>query len=249
MLPSRQMFYRISDRSVPFHVFSELEDIAGLIHAFSSRETDQSIGNDEDARWAASKPHLLEGLGLGSEVAFQLRQVHSARILTLSEAQQRPEGDGLLVTEPGCFAVVKTADCLPVLVVDPESRCFCLVHAGWRGTAAAAVRKGVNRLLASSQANPKRLVAAMGPCIRSCCYEVGPEVYREFERQGHPLSRIFQRNRLDLLEANRIQLEETGVETILDSKMCTSCRTDLFYSWRRNRDRGRMWALAGFSGE
>ncbi|MEE8586854.1 MAG: polyphenol oxidase family protein, partial [Acidobacteriota bacterium] len=157
------MFYRISSRAVPFHVFSELEDVAGLIHAFTSRETDAGAGKGDDAQWATSKPHLLEGLGLAPEAAFQLRQMHSARVLTLSEARQQPEGDGLLVTEPGCFAVVKTADCLPVLVVDPESRSLCLIHAGWRGTAAGAVRNGVDRLLGHSQANPARLVAALGP--------------------------------------------------------------------------------------
>lgn len=248
MLTSRLMFYRISPGGVPLHVFAELEDIRGLVHAFTSRESDQAAGKNGDD--PSSKPHVLKGLGLAPEQAIQLRQVHSARVLTPSEAHPQAEGDGLLLTQPGRVAVIKTADCLPLLLVDPESRSLCLVHAGWRGTAARAAQSGLSRLISASQANPQRLVAALGPCIRSCCYQVGPEVYREFERQGHPVKRIFERDRLDLAESNREQLEEMGVETILDSKMCTCCRPDLYYSWRRSKDKGRMWALAGFfSGE
>jgi len=76
----------------------------------------------------------------------------------------------------------------------------------------------------------------------------GAEVREEDGRQRHSLGEIFRGRHLDLVQANRSQLLEAGVERIFDSGLCTSCRSDIFYSWRRRKDRGRMWALAGFAG-
>ncbi|MCH8017185.1 MAG: polyphenol oxidase family protein, partial [Acidobacteria bacterium] len=142
--------------------------------------------------------------------------------------------------------VVRTADCLPILVLLAEKKQVCVLHTGWRGTRDRITREGVSRFLEATQASPQQLIAAMGPCIRKCCYEVGPEVRNQYAQSGHDLDRCFSGPQLDLVEANSAQLQELGVTRILDSKMCTACRTDLFYSYRREGETGRMWLLAGF---
>lgn len=239
------MFELRHRNGVSFFVFSQLEGIPRLVHAFSSRQTDAAFKDAEGPhRVALEKPQLLNALDL--DRVEQLEQTHSDTVLTLEEASDRARGDGLIVTQAGRFAAVRSADCALILVVDPRGRRFCLIHAGWRGNAQRIVEKGVRRFLNLSRADPNGLIAALGPCIRSCCYEVGAEVRREFERGGFPGEKLFRGSHLDLAACSRLQLERSGVGKVLDSGLCTSCRPDLFYSWRRARDRGRMWALAGF---
>ncbi len=103
------------------------------------------------------------------------------------------------------------------------------------------------RFLSETNAHPGELVVAVGPSIRRCCYEVGPEVLEQFDRAGHDMNRIASGRQLDIAEANRAQAEELGIKHFLDSGMCTACRTDLFYSYRREGKTGRCWALAGFA--
>ena len=95
-------------------------------------------------------------------------------------------------------------------------------------------------------APPRISEVALGPCIRQCCYRVGPEVENRFRGAGHPVQELFSEDRLDLVTANRGQLEEMGVSKVIDSNQCTACRTDLFYSYRREKTKQRMWTLAGF---
>jgi YfiH family protein len=130
--------------------------------------------------------------------------------------------------------------------VAPGSGIFAVFHAGWRGTANRIVEKGVSKLLEVSGAKAEEVLIAFGPCIRKCCYEVGEEVKRAFAAARQEVSRIFSGPFLDLVEANRRQLFRLEVTRILDSNLCTACRTDVFYSYRRERTPSRIWTIAGF---
>jgi len=171
----------------------------------------------------------------------QLKQIHSAIVHRVDAAAHKPlAGDGLITNAPAVLLAIKTADCVPVLVVDLERRAVGAFHAGWRGTVARIVEKGVGEMRRRFGSRPHELRAAIGPSIRRCCYRVGPEVRAEFESQfaysaqlfeeifdanalhvRYPLLFLNQRPpghgdlgpeiHLDLVEANRRQLLEAGL--------------------------------------
>jgi hypothetical protein len=226
-------------------------------------------------------PWLVHGFGTrrhpdpspNGTPARTLRQIHSAIVRLPGDGGV--EGDALIAAEAGELVGVKTADCLPVLVVDIGKRVAAAIHAGWRGMAKRVVQKTVGEMRRHYGSEPRDLRAAIGPGIRVCCYEVGPEVLEEFESQftdserfcrreapnpaltmlprqhltgGHALMRDLEsdRGRVDLAEAAKCQLERAGVATIFDSQRCTACDLGRFYSYRREREAaGRMISIIG----
>lgn len=253
---SPKMFYQKTRESQSFFVFDELEKIPGFIHAFTSRQTDTDIkdagGSGEVAR---GKKGFLETIGLAAEQLVLLNQVHSHRVVTLEnyppragEPSRAGTADGAITVGPNQYPVIRTADCVPILAVLPRRRKVCVLHAGWRGTCDRIAARGMAEFLRTAGAPADEVVVALGPCIRKCCYEVGEEVRGRYREAGHDLELVFSRKNLDLVAANRAQLWDGGVRQVLDSGMCTACRTDLFYSYRREGQTGRMWALAGFRG-
>jgi polyphenol oxidase len=170
-----------------------------------------------------------------------LRQIHSNIAVYADRAGCLAEGDALLSDAPGLFAGVKTADCLPILLVDERHRAVAAVHAGWRGTVTGVALSALKAMAARWDTQPGDLHAALGPGIGPCCFEVGPEVAIQF---GEP----FQRTRIDLGQANRRQLVDFGLapERIYTLSLCTSCHGDQFHSFRRDREKaGRMISVIG----
>jgi YfiH family protein len=170
-----------------------------------------------------------------------LKQVHSADcVLAGGRSGILGVGDALLENSPGSVIAVKTADCIPILVVDPHHRAVAAVHAGWRGTAAGIVQRAVKEMQEHFGSDPADLEAALGPGILECCYEVGPEVAERFGRRG--------RARLDLPGINRLQLIQAGVSAsrIYVSNLCTMCQPEKFHSFRRDKDgAGRLYSFIG----
>jgi YfiH family protein len=220
-----------------------LEGQPGLVHGFEQRlGTEGGEGREEGRRRVAT---ALAGAGR----LLVLRQVHGA---TLHEApwEGRPEGDAALARAPGWLLGIETADCLPVLLVDPRQRMVAAAHAGWRGTAAGVTRRALEALLAAGS-RAGELIAALGPAIGPCCYEVGEELRAAFGPAGEAFFRAGApgRPRLDLRAANRSQLLEGGLgaDHIHDVADCTRCRADLYHSYRRDgRDAGRMLSFVGW---
>jgi hypothetical protein len=193
-----------------------------------------------------------------------------------------PGGDGLMTAEPGILLTIRVADCLPLLLVDPRRRVVAAVHAGWRGALARVIEKAVGDLRCAFGSDPQRLIAAAGPSIRACCYEVGEEVVDAFhgrfaaaehflrplsagaktagDRASIPFSSAAPPGHarkhapaahLDLVAVARDQLTRAGVKPahILVADYCTACRTDLFFSHRREGARtGRQVAAIGIRG-
>ena len=191
---------------------------------------------------------------------------------------QKPlAGDGLITNVPGIVLSVRVADCLPVLIADPARRAVGAFHAGWRGTLGRMVEKGVGEFRRQFGSDPADLVAAIGPGIHRCCYQVSEDLREKFcsqffygealfenvfssdpVRRQYPL--LFMNMRapghgepphtvhLDLVEANRRQLLDSGLreENIWISDLCTSCRTDLLFSHRKEKGvTGRMVGAIG----
>lgn len=180
----------------------------------------------------------------------RIRQTHSDMIRVFHPGVQRgsdiPEADGMILTGPGIFGMIRTADCVPVIIVNPARKITALVHAGWKGTCDRITRKAILALLEISPGDPADLVVFAGPCIHACCYQVGTEVIEAFLSRGHDLEGLVEDSRLDLVQANLRQAQEMGAGGIAGSGFCTSCHPDLFHSYRRNRTRRRMLTMAGF---
>jgi hypothetical protein len=187
----------------------------------------------KDVERRASGPHLR---------LVTLRQIHSDIIHCVSQVPGEPlAGDGLITNTPGILLGVLTADCLPVILVDPKHRAIGVFHAGWRGTVKRIVEKGVGEMHRWFGSKPSDLSAAIGPGNRGCCYEVGPEVQSQFESQFSYAKELFRETKerneiherypllfltarapghselpkkifLDIPEANRQQLLAAGVQ-------------------------------------
>jgi len=188
-------------------------------------------------------------LGARTGLAFaRVHQVHGARVVRLEEAgEPREEADAVVSLTPGLAATVSVADCVPVLLADPGSGAVAAVHAGWRGTIAGIAAEGVRALVREAGAAPARLLAAVGPSIGPCCYEISGDLADRFERElGADVVTRGEAPHLDLWEANRRILASAGLEprNVEVLRRCTACERPLFYSHRRDAGRtGRQVAF------
>jgi polyphenol oxidase len=220
----------------------QLAAIPGLVHGFEQRRPEGGAETREEGR-----ARLAAALAAKGRLLL-LKQVHGCAVQA-APWNGRPEADAAVADRPGLLLGIETADCLPVLIVDPWRRAVAAAHAGWRGTAAGVARAAVDALVASGS-DPADLLAALGPGIGPCCYEVGDELKDKFSpaffRPG-PRGRPH----LDVRAANRHQLEEAGLraEGIHSVDHCTYCQPDLYHSYRREgRGAGRMINFVGFAG-
>jgi len=177
-----------------------------------------------------------------------VKQIHSAIVLSVSEPRasasgaQEPQGDALISDLAGISVGVRTADCVPILLVDPSIPVVAAIHAGWRGSAENIAAAAVRQLSARWKTRPENLRAAIGPSIGVCCYEVGSEVANQFERW----TPVTKDRHLDLPAVNEVQLRAAGVTDIWKSGECTFCGTNRFFSFRREREQaGRMLSFIG----
>jgi polyphenol oxidase len=214
-----------------------------------------TIGNltlREDAReWEA----VAAAIGVARNDLLLVRQVHADAVAVASTERgrpwNRPDADVIVSNDPAAALAVRVADCVPILLAEESGHAVAAVHAGWRGTARRVAIAGVSALQATYGVRPERVVAAVGPCIGPCCYEVGENTRQSFRESGHHaqmLDRWFEprpsgRLHLDLWRATRDQLEGAGVmpANIHVAELCTKTHADVFHSYRIQGDRaGRM---------
>jgi YfiH family protein len=220
-----------------------LSAVPGLVHGFEQRAPGDGRETADESR--ARVARALDGSGR----LLLLKQVHGA-VVAEAPWDGRPEADASLAALPGWLLGIQTADCLPILLVDPSRRLVAAAHAGWRGTAAGVATRAVAALVARGS-RPADLVAALGPGIGACCYEVGEEVREAFGPSGTAFFRPGPRGRphLDVRAANARQLLDAGLlpGALHHVADCTRCRADLYHSYRRDgRAAGRMISVVGF---
>jgi YfiH family protein len=193
-------------------------------------------------------------------------QVHSADVRVVrseQEAQPKPGVlgddiycDALISRTPKILLAVKTADCVPILLGDAKTGAFAAVHAGWRGTSSSIVVRAIEQLQSEYGTRVEDLRTAIGPAANSCCYEVGSEVIKVFKERFPESDHLFTPTRagharIDLHAANRDQLISAGVslDRIHLAPLCTMDRTDLFFSYRREKKlHGRVGRLMSVIG-
>ncbi len=187
------------------------------------------------------------------------RQIHSAIVRSVRNPQSNEPAacDAITANIERTLLGVQTADCLPVLIADERTGAFAAIHAGWRGTLAGILARTVEQMQQEYDSQPAGLLAAFGPAIGACCFEVGPEVLAQFREKYNYTEELIAkrladgRAYLDLNRANQMQLVESGLlaERIYESRLCTVCRNDLFFSYRRERGSdqpvGRLFGVIG----
>jgi YfiH family protein len=155
------------------------------------------------------------------------------------------EGDAMISDIPGVTMGIRTGDCLPVLIVDRLKGTAAAVHCGWRSLALGLAGKAVRTMTGDMGSREEHLVAAIGPSIGPCCYEVGEDVREAFppdQREDALFEKRGQSLYLDLASGAKTQLIRAGMapETVDEIVGCTSCNPDMFWSWRARKDEGRM---------
>ncbi len=264
-----------------------LNKLPWLIHGFSTRPGGISDLNGDRALnlgftdWD-TRDNVLENrrrfqsaLGASDLQLISLKQIHSDVIHLFNAAPHQPcKGDASATNRPGLLLGVQTADCVPILLVDPKNRAVAAVHAGWRGTLARIAVKAIGQMQMHFGNKPADLLAAIGPSIGGCCYEVGTEVAIQFHSQFADAPGWFDEFRtgdepnpiqwlnmmppghqpppknvlLDLKNANRAQLLAAGLrpQNIFVSDLCTACRPDLLFSYRKQGPQsGRLLSVIG----
>ncbi|MBX5482986.1 MAG: peptidoglycan editing factor PgeF [Myxococcaceae bacterium] len=225
-------------------------------HAFSVREGGVSEGpfaslnlgfatGDVRARVNENLRRFASALNVPPGSLITVSQVHGDRLLEATAPQDGDEvppplgeADGVWTRTAGLAVGVKTADCVPILISDAAGRCVAAVHSGWRGTDLRISARAVETL-AVQGVEPASLVAAIGPCIGACCYEVSEELAFRFERAfgAEVVRRDRPKPHLDLPRAVRLTLVAAGVRPdridVLDA--CTACDPARFFSHRRDR--------------
>jgi len=174
-------------------------------------------------------------------VAF-VRQVHGTRMLRAPIDSADSDADAVWTAHPGLATAVYTADCVPILLAERSGRCVAALHAGWRGSVEEIALTSVEWLVTELDLDPTRLIAAIGPHIGVCCYEVDAPVIRAVrDRVALKPARRPERAMLDLFELNRLQLLRAGIPaaSIHRIEACTHC-DQRFHSYRRDGSGGRM---------
>jgi polyphenol oxidase len=210
------------------------------------------LGADGIYRCAEFQHFVWQSHGFGTRIAnpevdVTVRQIHSAQVWNAHPLVDRQcEGDALVTDDLNRRIGVRTADCVPILLLDTRKRAVAAVHAGWRGTVGAIVTRAIEKMRVDFGSEPDDIRAAIGPCIRECCYEVGPEVASQFSSIFPEWPPLTGKQHVDLVEANCRHLAAAGVPTaqIFDSGLCTACLLEHFFSYRREpHNPGRMLSV------
>ena len=258
-------------RGVPVYSFDLLGRWPGLVQATFTRIGGVSAPpydtlnvsfavQDDHERVRANRELMAAAIEWDPARIVSARQVHGRRAVAVGRgavgAPDVPDCDALVTDEPGVLLLMKFADCVPITLWDPVRRVVALVHAGWRGTVLGAPAAALELMVRRYRSRPSDVVAAVGPSIGPCCYQVGKDVAILASRtfagtdvlQGGHAGEI----RLDLWAANAETLMRAGVmeENIAIAGICTRCRSDLFFSHRAAGGRtGRFGVVAGIRDE
>ncbi len=223
---------------------------ASLPHVFTTHDL-VLRGAGAERGW----DQLARAIGVMPDRLVRPKQVHGVEVIAIRAGaavsfvvhsdEERLPADIVMTDDPSVAVAVQVADCVPLLLADPSSGAVAAVHGGWRGTAAGVTRVAVRAMTAHFGTNPCDLLAALGPSIGACCYQVGADVADAFRASGFredEMQAWFRRDnavdryRLDVPRATVDQLKAAGVKTsnISACGLCTACHPSLFPSYRRD---------------
>ena len=228
---------------MPPEIFFKDEGVLAMI---SDASLDFTPADFDSPLTPQQRAYLNKYGGVDIPQVFWRKQIHGDDILvaegTAADAKNYPDADAYITDENNLPIAIRTADCVPVFIFDPQKRAIGLAHAGWKGTAKSIAAKTAQRMQDKYASRCYDLKIVLGPSIRACCYQVGEE-FRDYfpshiaERAGHLY--------LDVVSANRDQLLQAGIrpENIVDSGLCTCCHKNYFSFRRDGLKAGRMISL------
>ena len=233
-----------------FLTIPALEQQDHIVHAFTTRRDGLGArinGVKQSDDWT----RIARAFGISPDRLVTVNQVHGEAIALVNNRNYQDmrsvQADAVITDLPGTAIGVETADCVPLLLFDPITPAVGAVHAGWRSTVQKIVQKSVQKMQNAFGSDPARMIAAIGPAIGPECYEVDEPVMGPIRRnfpfwQKIAIPRGNDKWGLDLAQLNRMELVEAGLaeQNIHSLGMCTSCRKDLFYSFRAEGRTGRM---------
>lgn len=266
------------NKGVSYLTFPAFEQHPFIRHAFSTRLGGVSQNEfasmnlsfhrgDSDENVLENYRRFCAAVGFNFNTLVASSQDHHTVIRRVGHEQAgigiwRPKDmqsvDGLITNEPNVTLVTYYADCVPLYFVDSVKRAVGLAHAGWRGTVARIGEKTVERMREEFGSNPKDIIAAIGPSIGPCCYEVDEPVERQFAQLTDlaPMDFITEmpngKFMLNLWEVNRRVIQHAGVpeQNITVGGLCTKCNSALLYSHRvMGAARGGLAAMLALKGE
>ena len=258
--------------TVPYLTYHSLSEIKFIRHAFTTRLGGVSEGEftsmnmafnrgDDPERVTENYRRFCLSAGFDFDSLTASAQDHHTFVRPVTKENRgvgiyKPRDmesvDGLITNEPGVTLVTYYADCTPLFFVDTKNRAIGLAHAGWRGTVGRIGEKVLEKMHECYGTDPADIVAAIGPAISRCCYEVDAPCAKHFLAMTdlQPEKFVFPKEggkfMLDLLETNRQILAAAGVkpENITLSDLCTNCHSDLLWSHRATKGRrGTMSAM------
>ena len=199
----------------------------GIVHGFCTRSSPSNLLQEE------TRQHFLNAFSLNDLVV--MNQEHGDHVHVVVDDARPRSGDGLIILEKRIAGIIKTADCLPIIICDAHYPMVSIVHAGWRGTEKKIAMKAIKTM---EELGSKRdhLVALLGPSIGPCCYEVKDDVHAIFRSGGFPEDIFNKQNNslfLNLKKANGWMLKSGGINKVYECDMCTYCNKPLFHSFRR----------------
>jgi len=208
--------------------------------AYASLNPALHVGDKND-RVTENRLIIKDMLSLPSEPVW-LNQIHSNLVIDAATSEPLQEADASYTREPGIVCTVMTADCLPLLVCDSEGTCIAAIHAGWRGLLAGVIANTVESL------QKKNLLVWLGPAIGPECFEVGTEVRDLFVNKSTSFSNAFREQDqgkwlADIYNLARTELAAVGIDHIYGGDFCTVTEQARFYSYRRDKETGRMASL------
>lgn len=231
-----------------YYQFKRFKDIDFINHLFTSR-----IGwNHGDFEGKISNI-----LNVPKDNIISVKQVHGTNIKVIDsklvnfDNTSLLEADGLITDLPNIVLATYHADCVPIYFLDRGKKVVGIAHGGWRGTFENISGKMIDLLRNKYNSNSKDILIGIGPSIGPCCYEIGKDLGEKFSERYKRFPDIIIRNRkifLDLWKINFMQIVEMGIpkENIILSNICTSCKIDKFYSYRKERGTSnRMVAAIG----
>lgn len=208
---------------------------------------------DEPQNVLKNRQHLASALRIPLKNFTVAEQIHSGNVAIVTEAQKGSGADNparkiratdAMVTDvPNICLMIFIADCVPILFLDPIKMVIATAHAGWRGTVKFIAQSTVKTIQEVFGSEAENILVGIGPAIGPCCYEVGPEVIAQVENVFHTKKSYIDRESqdgkgyFDLWEANKTQLVKAGIpeKNIEVAKICTYCRSDLFFSARKEK--------------
>lgn len=259
------MFRLNTHGNLMYYTIDEFESAGMVKHCFTTKRGGVSKGefeslnlrmncNDSRENILMNYKIICDEICVNFEDLVFSKQVHDDKIEIadredcgngIIKTQKFESADALITAECGVPIAVFSADCVPVFFLDTENRVIALAHSGWRGTVSRIAEKTVLKMEKEFASKPENIIAAIGPSIQVCHFEVGDEVAERFNNEfGGDVLEKHEKYHVNMQKAIKKQLAECGTGKIIDSGICTYCNHDLLFSHRyTNGRRGVMAAI------